>query len=122
MYEVAIKKTFSAAHTLSIGGKCEELHGHNFTVEITAESAELNENGLVVDFRTLKKWADEILERLDHKFLNDIDIFSGINPSSENIARLIYDEMARRADDADNLRISKVSVWESENSRASYSR
>ena len=94
MYEVTIIKSFSAAHLLSqIGGKCEELHGHNFKVEVTVGTQDLNEAGLLIDFRLVKKWLGEILEDVDHKHLNIIPSFSGINPSAENIAKYICDKM-----------------------------
>jgi len=83
MYEITVKKTFSAAHTLDIGGKREELHGHNFNVEVTISAEELNEDGLVLDFRVLKKWVSEILEELDHTFLNNLPAFKNMSPTSE---------------------------------------
>jgi len=80
MYEVTIKKTFSAAHIMKeIGGRCEELHGHNFMVEVSVSAPELNKEGLLIDFRVLKKWTHDILEALDHKYLNEVDYFKDIN-------------------------------------------
>ncbi len=120
MYEVSIKKSFSAAHTLKdIGGNCEELHGHNFTVEVSAASKELNEDGLLIDFRILKGWTGELLEELDHKFLNDIPYFEDINPSSENIARFIYDKIYEKTK-SKKLKLSRVTVWELEDASVSY--
>jgi len=121
MYEVTIKKIFSAAHILrDIGGKCEKLHGHNFTVEVSVVSKKLNKEGLLIDFRILEEWIDEILEELDHKLLNDIPYFKDINPSSENIARLIYDMIYEKIK-LKEIKISRITVWESENARVSYS-
>ena len=89
MYEVTIIKSFSAAHLLAqIGGKCEELHGHNFRVEVTLAAPDLNESGLLIDFRIVKKWLNVILDQMDHKHLNELPCFAGINPSAENIADL----------------------------------
>jgi len=119
MYEVSIRKSFSAAHTLDIGGKCEDLHGHNFTVDVTVASKNLGSEGLVVDFRILKAWTDDVLEQIDHKFLNDLPVFQGINPSSENIARFIFNSLAEKTD-KNNLQLSKVTVWESNTSWATY--
>lgn len=120
MYEVSIKKMFSAAHLLQeIGGKCETLHGHNFDVEVTVAGEKLNDEGLLLDFRVLKNWTDEVLDTLDHKHLNEIDCFRGINPSSENIARYIYKAIARKAGSL-NLSVASVTVWESENARVRY--
>jgi 6-pyruvoyltetrahydropterin/6-carboxytetrahydropterin synthase len=121
MYEVTIRKTFSAAHLLrEIGGKCEELHGHNFIVEVSAAADALNEDGLLIDFRLLKRWTDEVLDGLDHKYLNDIDCFNDINPSSERIARFIYESIDEKARQA-KVPLTRVTVWESENARVSYS-
>lgn len=120
MYEVTIKRSFSAAHILKeIGGKCEELHGHNFIVEVTIASYELNGEGILIDFRILKKWTEEILRELDHKYLNEIRHFENINPSSEVIAKFIYDRIAKKAH-RHHVEVSRVTVWESENARVSY--
>ena len=122
MYEVTIKKTFSAAHILKeIGGRCEELHGHNFLVEVSVSAPELNKEGLLIDFRVLKKWTHDILEALDHKYLNEVDYFKDINPSSEQVARLIYDRIAEKVI-PEGYGVSRVTVWESENARVSYRR
>ena len=74
-----------------IGGKCEELHGHNFKVEVTVGAPDLNSDGLLIDFRLVKKWLKDILDDMDHKHLNDLPFFAGKNPSSENIANYIYE-------------------------------
>jgi 6-pyruvoyltetrahydropterin/6-carboxytetrahydropterin synthase len=119
MYEVTIRKSFSAAHTLAIGGKCEDLHGHNFRVDITAGSEKVNAEGIVIDFRILKAWANEILEEIDHTFLNDLPVFNDVNPSSEMIARFIYERLGEKAASA-GVAIRKVTVWESDNACATY--
>lgn len=121
MYEVTIIKSFSAAHLLAeIGGKCEELHGHNFKVEVTVGAMELNEEGILIDFRLVKKWLKEILDKMDHQHLNDLPFFVGINPSSENIARYIYREMQEQTKD-NAVKVLRVKVWESESAAVSYS-
>lgn len=120
MYEVTIRKTFSAAHILKeIGGKCEDLHGHNFIVEVTVKGEALNEEDLLIDFRDLKRWTNEIQETLDHKYLNEIEVFKGMNPSSERIARYIHDRLADKVKTM-GLNIARVTVWESENARVTY--
>jgi 6-pyruvoyltetrahydropterin/6-carboxytetrahydropterin synthase len=120
MYEVTIIKSFSAAHILAeIGGKCEELHGHNFKVEVTVAAQELNPAGLLIDFRVLKKWLAEILEDVDHKYLNTLLSFTGINPSAENIAKYISEKMESKAKKA-SVKVIKVKVWESENAAVTY--
>ncbi len=121
MYEITVIKTFSAAHDLDIGGKHEGIHGHNFKVEATIESEELNTDGLVLDFRVLKKWLNEILEEMDHKFLGNLPPFIDISPTAENIARFIYDRLGRNAASMD-LQVSRIVVWESENSKALYTK
>lgn len=119
MYEVMIKRDFSAAHMIrEIGGRCEELHGHNFTVEATVTAPGLDSEGIMVDFRDVKKWLDEILGGLDHSCLNELPSFSGINPSSENIARFIFDRLAEKL--PPGLALARVTVWESGDARVSY--
>lgn len=121
MYEITVRKTFSAAHTLNIGDKREDLHGHNFKVEATVASEKLNADGLVLDFRVLKKWVNEILEDLDHTFLNDLPPFSNTSPTAENIARFIYNRLEKNTVPMD-LKVSRIAVWESENSKAVYTK
>ncbi len=120
MYEVTIIKSFSAAHLLKqIGGKCEELHGHNFKVEVTVAAPDLNKSGLLIDFRVVKKWLNKILDQMDHKHLNELPNFADINPSAENIAKYICEQMAPQAKEA-HVRIARVKVWESENAVVAY--
>ena len=120
MYEVSVKKHFSSAHNLrGYNGKCEELHGHNWTVEVIVQSDKLDEIGIAVDFKDLKKALDEQMEKLDHKYLNDTPPFDKINPTTENIAKFIFDEMSGRLDDR-RLKVARVNVWETPGSRGSY--
>ena len=122
MYEVTIIKSFSAAHVLAeIGGKCEELHGHNFKVEATVAASDLSSTGLLIDFRVFKKWLDEILEDIDHKHLNIIPSFAGINPSAENIAKYICEKMELKVKTAKaRVNVVRVKIWESENAAVTY--
>ena len=120
MFEVTIIKTFSAAHLLAeIGGKCEELHGHNFKVEVTVGADALNEEGILIDFRIVKKWLKDILDRLDHQHLNELPFFRGINPSSENIARYIFTAIKPMAH-SQGVKILIVKVWESDTASVTY--
>ena len=120
MYEITITRSFSAAHVLKdIGGKCEGLHGHNFDVEVSLAAVDLNKEGLLIDFRILKEWTDEILDGLDHKYLNDLTYFKDKNPSAENLARFIYDRISDKVK-MKNIDVSRVTVWESEKARATY--
>ena len=122
MYEVTIKKSFSAAHVLKeIGGKCEDLHGHNFLVEVSVAGEALNGEDLLIDFRDLKKWINEILDHLDHKYLNEVEAFKDINPSSERVAKFIYDRLTKKIQTVTlDLMVSRVTVWESDNARVTY--
>jgi 6-pyruvoyltetrahydropterin/6-carboxytetrahydropterin synthase len=122
MYEIKIKTDFAAAHCLrEVGGKCESLHGHNFTVEVAVESEALDELGMLIDFRILKTKTQAVLQALDHRYLNELPLFKGKNPSSENLASYIFEELARQIDQQ-GYWVSWVAVWESETSRATYRR
>ncbi len=126
MYNIKIESYFSSAHFLrGYKGKCEELHGHNWKVEVNVQSKKLDKIGMVLDFKDLKTKLNEILEKLDHKCLNDIPYFSAaggsasggkkVNPTSENIAQYIYKNLKP---EISNLKL--ITVWESHNSCASY--
>jgi len=119
MYELMVKGTFSAAHSLrNYSGKCEHLHGHNYIVEIYIESAKVNKNGLAVDFVVLKSKLKKILNILDHKYLNkDCKYFRKNNPSAENIAKYIFDLLKKKIKEAE---LKKICVYESENAKACY--
>ncbi|MGA2781000.1 MAG: 6-carboxytetrahydropterin synthase [Smithella sp.] len=120
MYEVTIIKSFSAAHVLAeIGGKCEDLHGHNFKVEVTVAASDLDSTGLLIDFRVFKKWLGAILEDIDHKHLNILPSFDGINPSAENIAKYICGKMELRVKPT-KVNVVRVKIWESENAAVTY--
>jgi 6-pyruvoyltetrahydropterin/6-carboxytetrahydropterin synthase len=121
MYEVSITSRFSAAHQLKeFKGGCERLHGHNWKVEVTVGCTSLDEAGLVMDFRELKKHTGKVLDVLDHNFLNELAPFQSMNPSSENIARYLFDTLSIRINN-DRLKVSRVKAWESEDSCACYS-
>lgn len=116
MYKVKVEAGFSAAHNLrGYKGKCEDLHGHNWKVEIAVEKSKLDKIGMVVDFRLLKEALNAFLEQFDHKYLNEIPYFKKINPTSENIAKYIFDGIKPKISG-----LKTVTVWESENSSACY--
>ena len=122
MFEVEIILSFSAAHRLrDYNGKCERLHGHNYKVHVACRARDTGETGMVIDFVELKKAASEVLERFDHRFLNDVSPFDQIEPSAENIAKYLFDEIAANLGDRSSL-LHNVSVWESDTSRATYFR
>ncbi|MGC8657629.1 MAG: 6-carboxytetrahydropterin synthase QueD [Desulfomonilaceae bacterium] len=122
MYEVEVISSFAAAHSLrQYKGKCERLHGHNYRVHVTARSSAPAGDGMVIDFGDLKAATNEILDRLDHRFLNEIEPFDKEEPSAENIAAFIFQEIELRLNERGSLLYS-VGVWESDTSVARYIR
>lgn len=119
MYELVVKRKFSAAHQLKgYRGKCEALHGHTYQVEVYITAEKLDEIGLAVDFKELKNIIDALLDRYDHHLINEIQPFDEINPSAENMARIMYQELKKQMPEGAGL--SRVLVWESEDAGASY--
>jgi len=120
MYEVEIITGFSAAHRLrNYKGKCEHLHGHNYRVHVAARASSPGPDGMVIDFGDLKHAANQVVDRLDHSFLNDIAPFDKIEPSAENIAAYIFREISTTLH-AQAAVLHSVTVWESDSSRATY--
>ncbi len=120
MFELKVVSHFAAAHQLAmVTEKCENLHGHNWKVEVAVSGERLDPAGVVMDFGILKKHLAEIMHTLDHKFLNDLDAFKDVNPSSENIAKYIAESMQQKIK-TPSVRISRVTTWESEDACATY--
>jgi len=120
VFEISIEEQFSAAHALrNYPGNCEHLHGHNWTVKVTVRCLELNDIGIGVDFRDVKQSVREALHRLDHVNLNELPPFNDINPSSENIACCLYEELSHKLN-TEKIRVSRVKVSETPTSSASY--
>ena len=120
MFELTVKSSFAAAHRLrEYDGKCENLHGHNWLVEVTVAAESLNHVGLAVDFKDLKAAAESVLQRLDHKCLNDVEPFDELNPSSENIARWIFKALKEHLRDFP-VSLRRVSVWENRDCCATF--
>jgi len=120
VYELKIVSQVAAAHQLrEFQGKCEQLHGHNWKIEVYVTGDTLGEDGLLIDFGLIKKDTKKVLEELDHKFLNELEPFKEENPSSENIARYIYESLSHTLNN-DAIRISKVTAWESDTACATY--
>ncbi|MFC1571695.1 6-carboxytetrahydropterin synthase QueD [Candidatus Margulisiibacteriota bacterium] len=116
MYELMVEDSFDAAHALrGYHGPCENLHGHTWKVQIFLKGKKLNQIGLLEDFKITKKQLKDVLAEFDHKLLNDLKPFESDNPSSENLARLIYEAMKEKIS-----LVSKVSVWESTTSCSTY--
>jgi 6-pyruvoyltetrahydropterin/6-carboxytetrahydropterin synthase len=121
VYALTVRSSFAAAHRLrEYEGNCERLHGHNWRVEVTVESGVLDGRGIALDFREIKSHLAELLSRFDHKYLNDVPPFDGMNPSSENLARYLFEEMEKRI--RPPTAVGRVAVWESGDARAEYSR
>ncbi len=122
MYEISVEKSFEAAHYLrGYKGKCENMHGHRYTIVVKVRAEKLNDIGLAYDFTDLKAHLNKILERYDHTCLNDVKPFDKINPSAENLAAAIYKELKKSLDAARDKKLSKeveapelsgVEVWE----------
>ena len=120
IYEVTIITHFAAAHNLrNYQGKCENLHGHNWKVEVTLRGSKLNETGMLVDFGDVKRITRELLEEVDHRYLNELPFFQSENPSSENIARYLFECLAERLNTEDHW-LYKVSAWESPDAYATF--
>ena len=121
MYELKVITCFAAAHQLNMVAKeCENLHGHNWKIEVCFSGETLNNAGVLMDFGQLKKSLSEIIERFDHKFLNELEYFNdSFPPSSENIAYYIANELQASINDP-LVKVSSVTAWESENACATY--
>lgn len=116
MYSIKVEGSFSSAHNLrGYKGKCEELHGHNWKIEVVAVKDELDKIGMVLDFKCLKMKLNAVMEKLDHKYLNRLACFKKVNPTSENIAKYIYGQLKPQVP-----ALKSVTVWENTTSSATY--
>jgi 6-pyruvoyltetrahydropterin/6-carboxytetrahydropterin synthase len=116
MYSIRVEGEFSSAHNVRrYKGDCEQLHGHNWRVEVVAARVGLGKTGMVIDFKELKLKLHEVLEKLDHKYLNNISYFKKINPTSENIAKFIYDALKPEI-----RGLKSITVWENPSDSATY--
>jgi len=123
MFEVSVEEGFSAGHALrGYRGKCENPHGHNYKVRITLAGEELDSIGLLWDFKDLKAAMNQVIDRLDHQYLNDIEPFKVQNPSAENLAKYFYEETRARLRESTQGRVAvkDVQVWETDTTTATY--
>jgi len=123
MFELSVEAEFAAAHALrGYQGKCENLHGHNYKVQLTVEGSELDAIGLVCDFKELKRMLRDVLGRLDHQHLNDVGPFRETNPTTEILARYIYNELSPQiaALTEAHANLKCVRVWETQGCSAAY--
>ncbi|MBN2654508.1 MAG: 6-carboxytetrahydropterin synthase QueD [Nitrospirae bacterium] len=119
MFELTIETDFASAHQLrGYKGKCENMHGHNWKVQVTVTSDKLNNIDIAIDFGDLRKITNDIIAPLDHTCLNTIFPFTEINPSSENISKWIYESLKKRL--PEGINVASVTVWESETASATY--
>src|SRR5690348_3082205 len=120
MFEVSVEYAFAAGHALrGYKGKCENIHGHNYKVRVTVGGEKLNSIGLLIDFTDMRAVVKGLEELFDHQFLNDREPFTEANPSAENLACYLDTELQRKFQDQ-GLRVSNVTVWETDTTSASY--
>ena len=120
MFKLIVKKEFSSAHILhGHPGNCKRMHGHNWLVEAEVQGDNTNEIGMVIDFKDIKNNLKEIISDLDHQFLNDLEPFINENPTAENISKYIYKELSNNIN-TDNIKVSKIKLWETSNSAVTY--
>ncbi len=118
MFELTIRGDFASAHFIpGYAGKCKDLHGHTWKTEVTVENGALDKLGMVVDFKVIKQQLKDFLMRIDHVCLNDLPYFKANNPTTENLAKYIFDEFGKIAHP---LQVKKVRVWESDTSDVTY--
>jgi 6-pyruvoyltetrahydropterin/6-carboxytetrahydropterin synthase len=123
MFEVSVEDTFASGHYLrGYRGKCEKPHGHNYKVRITLAGDQLDNIGLLYDFRDLKVVMNDIIDRLDHQMLNEVEPFDTLNPSAENMAKYFYDELnGKLGQNTDGrVRVTRVKLWETDTTTATY--
>ncbi|HTV14654.1 MAG TPA: 6-carboxytetrahydropterin synthase QueD [Acidobacteriaceae bacterium] len=123
MYELTVERGFSSGHYLrNYKGKCENPHGHNYKVRITLRGEKLDHAGLLLDFRDLKLVMRPVIERLDHQMINDLEPFTTINPSAENLAKYFYDETNRQLAEmtAGRVSVKDCTIFETDTTTATY--
>lgn len=120
VYEIFVQDHFSSAHQLKgYDGNCSKIHGHNWIIEAYIECRKLNKIGIGIDFRDIRRTLKDVLKRFDHTNLNDLEEFSSINPTSENISKLLYKELSSRLN-ADSIKVTKIKVLESPGCGSTY--
>jgi 6-pyruvoyltetrahydropterin/6-carboxytetrahydropterin synthase len=123
MYEITVEAGFSSGHYLrNYKGKCENPHGHNYKVEVTLRGEILDKAGLLLDFKELKQVMRPVIDRLDHQMINDLEPFTEINPSAENLARYFFDETNRQLTEmtAGRVQVKDCTIFETDTTSAKY--
>ncbi|MDH5484244.1 MAG: 6-carboxytetrahydropterin synthase QueD [Gammaproteobacteria bacterium] len=119
-YTLKVLTDFASAHTLrDYPGACSRMHGHNWKVELEVEATALNEIGIAIDFKQMKQTANEVCDQLDHRYLNELEPFTEINPTAENIAAWLYSEISKRLNN-ETVQVSALTLWETERASVRY--
>ena len=119
-YTLKVLTEFASAHTLrNYPGACSRMHGHNWKVELEIQASALNDIGIAIDFKAMKQAANDVCDRLDHQYLNDLEPFNKINPTAENIAAYLYAEISRLIND-DTVKVSALTLWETDRACVRY--
>ena len=122
MYKINVTTSFPGAHLLKhYEGACRDLHGHNWKVRVQLITDHIDEIGMAIDFKIVKEHLNALIEQFDHKYLNDLHFFQEQNPTSENIARVIYEQLQKTFEN-DNININEVEIWESDYTSVIYSK
>ncbi len=120
-YQLKVVTEFASAHTLrGYPGACSRMHGHNWKVELEAIATSLDEVGMGVDFKKMKNAANEVGDEMDHRYLNELEPFTEINPTAENIAAYMYREISKRLN-SESITVSAVTLWETDRACVRYS-
>ncbi len=120
-YQLKVVTEFASAHTLrGYPGACSRMHGHNWKVELEAIATSLDEVGMGVDFKKMKNAANEVGDEMDHRYLNELEPFTEINPTAENIAAYMYREISKRLN-SNSITVSAVTLWETDRACVRYS-
>ena len=121
IYTITVEREFAAAHVIhGYNGPCSRLHGHNWVIECSVKSSKLDNIGIAFDFKDLKKVMDSVLDRLDHQNLNEIEPFTTINPTAENLACWMYQEFKKQLESHENVWLDMVAIWENARSCVRY--
>ena len=121
MFVLKIVTDFASAHSLrNYPGDCSRLHGHNWQVEVSVCTQVIDDNGIAIDFREIKKQTKLVIKRVDHQYLNEIEPFDVLNPTAENIAKYFFDEVGLLFNN-ENVKVKDVVIWETPRSAVTYS-
>ena len=120
MYKLSVETSFSAAHFLNdYEGPCSRIHGHNWKIQVTVASGQLDNSGMVIDFKDLKDLAWQVAGRFDHQMINKVSPFDRINPTAENLSKYLYHEIGRLL--PPHIKMDTIRLWETDNYLLEYS-